>query len=163
MDFDNSSTTKQTWHLTLEIQGLEMDRNKHVVGINLLMRSQRLHNILLSLIVNIIRVHILPCFILILYKYIANSWHYRIKHSNISVSYYHIFIQWNMSSMNLLWTNMCVRNKQVFDLSKSTNISWIGPVLKFDLDKILVYFGLDRFHSTTNGEMLNKTDISLLV
>ena len=163
MDFDNSTTPRQTRHLALEIQVLTLDGNKNVAGINFLMRSQRLYSILLSLIVHFIRIHILSCFILILYKYIANAWYYRIKHSNISVSHYHIFIQWNMSNMNLLWTNMGARNRQVFDLYRLTNISWIGPLLKFDLDNIIVYCGLDRFHSTTNWEMLTKTDISLLV
>ena len=53
--------------------------------------------------------------------------------------YYLHIIQWNLSKPNLLVTNICVRNRQVFIQAKWTMIPTLELDLKFGLYSILVY------------------------
>ena len=63
-------------------------------------------------------------------------------------------IQWNLSKPNLLGTNFCVQNREVFSLYRLNQQRYptLGLSLKFGLHGISVYpgFGLDRIHCTTH-------------
>ena len=63
-----------------------------------------------------------------------------------------MIVQWNLSKQNLLRTNFCVQNRQVFDIYrlKKEIFLTLGLYLKFSLYRILVYsgFSIDRFYWT---------------
>jgi hypothetical protein len=59
---------------------------------------------------------------------------------------YILIIQWNLSKLNLLGTNFCVRNRQVFVCFIHVKLTNISSYKTFIIVWFIQDFSLDRFH-----------------